>query len=488
MAEVLDAHAIEGFVEAFLIDTFEERRAIAPCHRAWWEMVTLPDQQVVFAAPRGHAKSTNVNHAYGLAAALFQFHPFQLKVSKTYALACEKLEQAKQELLTNEKLRRVFRLKRLIREREDDFIAEMTDGYKFRMMALGMQQATRGRSWGTMRPTLIQLDDAEDDEEVMNRERRDKAMAWFLKTLLPMGGEKTQIRVYGTVLHADSLLMRLINMKSWRSGVWEACDETVSEESILWPEKFPRERLLQIKQTYIDAGNLAAFNMEYRNIAFDTSSGYFRKEDFIGVSDDELNDKRLTYYVGGDFAISTKERRDYTVFFVAGLDEEGFLYVVDLYRGRWDGNQIIDEMLGIERAYAPAQWFVESGAILKALGPAIELRMRAEGETGLYMNLVPMIPTKDKEARARSIQARMRGRGVRWRKDAHWYPDLVDEFLQFPRGNHDDMIDAAAHLGMGLAKMVTPVSEDDELDFEYREARREAVSFGHDGRSSITGY
>lgn len=478
----LNAANIEGFVKAFLLDRYEERRPIADCHREWWKLVTLPYPNIALGAPRGHAKTTNINHAYGLAAALFQVHPFQLKVSKTYALACEKVDQAKQEIVNNEKLKHVFRLKAIIRDRENDFIAEMADGYKFRMMALGMQQATRGLSWGTMRPTLIQCDDAEDDEEVMNRERREKAMSWFLKTLLPMGGERTQVRVYGTILHADSLLANLLKMEAWHGKIWEACDDTVSEESILWPEKFSRERLLAIKQNYINAGNLAAFNMEYRNIARDTTSGYFRPEDFVGIADDELARKKLTYYVGGDFAISTKERRDYTAFVVGGMDEDGFLYIVDVVRGRWDANQIIEEMLAIERAYSPEQWFVESGAILKALDAALEIKMR---EAGMYMNLVPMVPTKDKESRARSFQARTRGRGVRYRKEASWYADYEDEFLQFPRGTNDDQVDGSAHLGMGLAKMVTPLTADEEDEVEMEFQRRETMSFG---RSLTTGY
>ena len=481
---LLDATTIAGFVDHFLIEGYNERRATPACHREWWRMVTSPHKKVVLAAPRGHGKSTAINHAYGLCAALFKQHPFQLKVSKTYALACEKIEQAKQELLTNDKIKHIFALRKIIRDRENDFIAEMDDGYKFRMMALGMQQATRGLSWGTMRPTLIQGDDLEDDEEVMSRDRRDKGMNWIMKTLLPMGGEQTDIRIYGTILHNDSCLMRLINMKSWKARIWEACDDTVAQESILWPDKFPRERLLSIKQDYIDSGSLAGFNMEYRNIATDTTSGYFRKEDLVAMKPDDV-ERKYTYYVAVDFAISTKERRDYTVMLVGGVDEAGVLYVIDVVRKRLDGNQIIEEMIAIERAYHPEQWFLEDGAIRKALGPALELAMRAADDHGLYLNMQPMTPTKDKESRARSIQARMRARAVRFRSDASWYPDFEDELLQFPRGNHDDQVDALAWLGLGLAKMVVPLTEDEEEEEELFTARRENMSFG---RSVVTGY
>ena len=155
----LTADSIEGFVDYFLRERFDESKPVAECHREWWQLVCQKDKYIAFAAPRGHAKSTAVNHSYGLAAALFKAHPFQLKVSKTHDLACEKIEQAKQELLTNEKLKGIFELDEIERDRENDFIVRMKDGYKFRMMALGMQQATRGRSWNTIRPTLIIGDD-----------------------------------------------------------------------------------------------------------------------------------------------------------------------------------------------------------------------------------------------------------------------------------------------------------------------------------------
>jgi len=479
----LTAASIEGFMDQFIRADLHESKPVADCHRAWWRLVCRKEKNIVFAAPRGHAKSTAVNHAYGLAASLFEAHPFQLKISKTYALACEKVEQAKQELLTNQKIRGIFQLDEILRDRENDFIAQMVSGYKFRMMALGMGQATRGLSWGSMRPTLILGDDMEDQDEVMNSERREKGMRWVMNTLLPMGGDNTLIRIFGTILHNDSMLLRLIRM--WDGKIWEACDEQITQESILWKEKFPRERLVKIKDDYVKAGNVAGFNMEYRNIAIDTSSGFFRPEDFRPLTEDDEK-KQFTYYCGVDFAISTRERRDYTVMVVAGLCPEGVLYIVDVVRGRWDGNQIIEEMLALERAYRPQEWYIEAGAIQKALGPAMEIRMREEEEgKGLYMNLCPMTPSVDKERRARSIQARIRARAVKFHKNASWFPDFEQELIQFPRGTHDDQVDALAWIGLGLSRMTTPLTVAENEEFEFEREKRETVTLG---RSATTGY
>lgn len=484
----LNAFTIEGFCELFLLDRFEERRPIADCHRSWWRLMCSAHPRVAFAAPRGHAKTTGANHTFGLAASLFQAHPYQLKVSKTYELACERVQQAKAELETNDKLRDQFKFKRFTRERENDFVGELEGGYQFRMQAIGMNQAVRGMSWGTMRPTLIQGDDMEDDEEVLSPDRREKGLRWVLNTLLPMGGDSTVFRIYGTVLHMDSVLVKLMKMRSWKSAIYEACDADVSEESILWPEKFSRNRLLEIKQIYIDAGNPAGFNMEYRNIAIDTTSGFFRPEDFRPMSEED-HKKSKTYYVGGDLAFSKRERRDWTVLYVGGLDDEGVLHIVDERRGRWDGNEVIDQMYQIHEAWEPEEWFIESGAIKETLGAALELRMAKEG----YLNVCPrLIPTKDKAVRAVPIQARMRSRGIRFDTESSWFEDMKQEMLEFAqegtRGQHDDRVDALAWLGQGIKRMVQPQTEEEDDAEELWMAKREAKQMVTISGDRWTGY
>lgn len=487
---VLTAEDIEGFTKVFLLPNYDEARPIPAVHRKWWADVTSAHPRVVIAAPRGHAKSTALNHAYGLAASLFKQHPFQIKISRTYALAVEKLRQAKEELLKNERLRAVFRLKDMARDTENDFIAVMEDDYQFRMYALGMEQAVRGFSWGTYRPTLFNGDDMEDDEQVLNPESRRKAMNWVMNTLMPMGASNAVYRFYGTILHQESVLAQLIRSPRWKGSIYEACDGDIAEDSILWPELFPVERLRDLKEMYSGVQNLAGFNREYRNKAKADEVGYFRDSDFHGMNEED-HKKRKTFYVGGDLAFSKKQYRDYTVFSVGGVDEDGILHIVDERRGRWSGNEVIDEMYSINEAWHPDEWFIESGAIKETLGAALELRMRKEG----FLNICPdLIPTQDKAVRAMPFQARMRSRGVKWDKDAAWFhehqSELTDFSQQGTRGAHDDRVDADAWLGQGLRRMQTPISVEEEDEIDLKLARIEARSFtsGMSYTKRVTGY
>jgi phage terminase large subunit-like protein len=94
---------------------------------------------------------------------------------------------------------------------------------------------------------------------------------------------------------------------------------------------------------------------------------------------------------------------------------------------------------------------------------------------------------KDKVQRARSIQARLRIKGVRFDHSADWYPAFEDEMLTFPRGKHDDQVDALAYLGLMLDNMVEAQTNDEIEEEIYADELRKAGA-AYDGRSAITGY
>lgn len=483
----LSAEAVEGFIGEFLLPTYSQRRPFKEFHREILRDCCSEAPHVALALPRGHSKSATVNLGYSLAAAMLRIEPYQIKVSRTRKIASEFLGTVKWQLSDNERLRDAFGVLPVElwpRDTEDDFICKFEDGYQIRMTSFGCEQPMRGTNWNTVRPGLVIGDDMEDDEQVLSPDRREKVFNWFMSTLMPIGTPATKFRVIGTILHAESLLQGLLDSEGWHSRTYEACDADVSEPSLLWPELWSEPALKREKKMYVEQNNLVKFNMEYRNIAVDLSSGFFLPTDFVATEDSDTPKPR-TYYVGVDYAISTAERRDYTVMVVGGVDHDGFLEIVDLRKGRWDGKRIIDEMFAIQEAWKPEQWFVEAGSIQKALGAALEIEQRRHS---VYLNLNLMVPTKDKSSRARSIQARMRSKGVRFDRRTAWFPDLEQEMIQFPRGGHDDQVDAMAWLGLGLANMIAPpTSEESELD-QRRALRHERETMTGQMFGGICGY
>jgi predicted phage terminase large subunit-like protein len=495
---MLDAETIQGFVGSLLVHKFDGATKIPEVHKEWWKLCTEGGNYVAIAAPRSHAKSTSITFSYLLAAVLFRSAQFVILVSDTETQASLFLGDIKQELIDNDDLISLFGIKQFVKLSETDIIVEMDDGHKFRIIAKGAEQKLRGLKWNNKRPDLILCDDLENDEVVQNQERREKFRRWFYGALLPVKSERGKIVIVGTILHMDSLLERLmpvlsapttinddIRQTSTKKGLWNAVKYRAHNEDfskILWEDRFSKERLKEIREGYLFQGMPDLYSQEYLNYPIDESTSYFRRDDFLPLTQEDY-EGRVAYYTGVDFAISTREKSDYTVIATVGVTQSGDILVTDIRRGRWDSQEIIEEMFSVQRRYRPELFITESGAIEKAIGPFLKKQMM---ERNIYLNLHPMVPTKDKLSRARSLQARMRAGGIRFNMDATWYPILEDEMARFPKDRHDDQVDALSWIGLVLDKLVEAPSQAEEEEDAYNEMIAE--SSGSLGRNSITGY
>ena len=199
----------------------------------------------------------------------------------------------------------------------------------------------------------------------------------------------------------------------------------------------------------------------------------------------EDNKKSLHYYISVDLAISKDDTADYSVFVVGGMDENRHLHIKDVIRERLDGREIVDTILTLEKIYKPECIGIEEMQVTKAIGPFLREEMIRQGVFPSIVNLKH--GGKDKISRARSVQARMRARSIKFDKGAEWYPKFEDELCTFPRGKHDDQVDAFAYLGLLLDKMVeAPTIQQQEEEDYYNELRS---SDEHEsGRSEYTGY
>jgi predicted phage terminase large subunit-like protein len=494
----LTADQIHGFSAALLHSRFDDPAPFPAVHLDWWKLFCSPHQKVAIAAPRGHAKSTAITHTCMLAAMLFRERDFGLIVSDTEGQAIQFLGDIKRELLDNDDLREVFGVKRLKKDSEKVIICEMQDGHEFCIMAKGSNQKVRGMKWHNKRPNLIICDDLENDEIVMNDERRIKFRQWLFNALLPAGSKNCIVRIVGTILHMDSALERLMpketdpntvhghlamwskEKNTWLSVRYRAHNEDFSH--ILWPEMFSKERLLGIRQDYIEQGFPEGYSQEYLNRPIDEDNAYYKQDHFLPLSTVKAHGE---YYIGADLAISEKDTRAYTVFVVGKLLASGILQIVDVIRFRGDGLEIVDMILDLERRYKPEWFAIEEENIAKSIGPFLREKMQA---TGVYPTLVPdMTPTKDKMKRGKSMQARVRAHTVEFDMEAPWWPDFMNELLYFPRGAYKDQADAFHNIGLGFDRMA-PVPTDEELEEEEWEEEYNIYLQDLNLGESITGY
>lgn len=503
----LNSDLIHGFVQSLLAKRFDGASQIPWFHKEWWDLACSKEEFIAISAPRSHAKSTAITFCYTLAAILFRQSSFAIICSGTSATSVLFLQDIKNEIMDNEELVSLFGIKKnedgkvvLAKDTEDDIIIEFEDGYKARIMAKGAEQKLRGIKWGSKRPDLLIGDDLEDDEQVLNKDRREKFRKWFYGAFIPCRALHGKVIIVGTILHLDSLLERLMPSETskytvkedlkyystksfgmWKSIKYKAHNSDYSE--ILWKERYDEKWFKEKYEEYVLQGLPDVYAQEFLNQPIDESNALFRRSDFLPLRKDD-KEVTLHYYIAADLAISEKQRSDYTVFAVGGLDENGFLHIKNIIRDRLDGMGIVDTILMLQRIYKPEIFALEDGAISKSIGPFLKEQMI---KTGTFPNIHLLKPSQDKITRSRSIQARMRAGAVKFDKDADWYQPLEDEVCRFPRDRHDDQVDAISYLGLIVDKMIDAPTKAEQEEEEYEEEYQQSgLSFS--GANPICGY
>jgi len=173
---------------------------------------------------------------------------------------------------------------------------------------------------------------------------------------------------------------------------------------------------------------------------------YFRR-DWLHSYD--IRPAHLTVYGASDYAV-TSDGGDYTVHVVVGVDAEGRLYLLDLWRGQTSSDVWIDAWCDLVTKWRPVEWAEESGQILSGVGPFLQRRAI---ERGAWTYRRQFASRGDKAVRAQSIRGRAAMVGLYLPAQADWRSTLEAEMLTFPAGKHDDQVDALGLVGQLLDHM-----------------------------------
>ena len=307
------------------------------------------------------------------------------------------------------------------------------------------------------------------DDPVKNREdaesdfNRDLVWDWYTSTaytrLAPGGG----MLVILTRWHDDDLAGRLLRATAEGADEWEVVkypalaekeEEFRETGEALHPERYNLDALTKIQKA-IGPRDWSAL---YQQNPVSDEGEYFTRSMIQYFDFKEVDFERMKFYCAWDLAIGQRDRNDYSVGMVIGVDEYERLHVVDVVRGRYDGFELVERILDLYEKWKPLAVGIEKGHIEMAIGPFLEKRVQ---ERRLYEAYFYPLKTgrRDKEARARAIQGRMQQGMVFFPKDPVWSGPLVAELLRFPNGTHDDQVDSLAWLGLMMFEFVTYVEK-----------------------------
>jgi predicted phage terminase large subunit-like protein len=227
--------------------------------------------------------------------------------------------------------------------------------------------------------------------------------------------------------------------------------------SALWPERKGLDFLAEAKRM-----DPRTFNALYMGRPTADDGAYFKAEYIVEYGPEDLPGD-LKFFGASDHAVSTKQDRDPTVLGCIGVDDHDDIWVLpDLVWDRMQTDRTVEELLIKFKLHKPELWWMESELISKSFGPFLHKRMLEEK---VYVTIDEVVPSKDKQTRARAIQGRMSMRKVHFPRFAPWFQDAKRELLQFPHGAHDDFVDWLAHVGAGLIKArgarSTPANENE---------------------------
>jgi predicted phage terminase large subunit-like protein len=301
---------------------------------------------------------------------------------------------------------------------------------------------------------LIIDDPLKNAEEAESVERRQLIWNWYGSTaytrLAPGGG----VLIIQTWWHDDDLAGRLMaEMKGDPEAdqfeivkypaVAEEDEAFRMKGEALHPDRYDLPALERIKRT-LGGDRGRYWSALYQQNPVPAEGAFFTNDMFM-YRTEALSLEHMIVYQAWDFAIGEKRYNDYTVGVTAAVDYDDNIHLLDVVRFRSaDSAKIARSVLDTYQRYADVQIVgVEDGQIWRGFKPLLQRMMI---ERRIYPTFHEHRPLTDKQVRAQPLQGRMVLKRVTFPRSAEWLGPLRQEFLRFPAGMHDDIVDAVAWL------------------------------------------
>lgn len=441
-----------------------------------------PTNRICWAAPRGHAKSAYLSNTFPVHQVVYKKRRYILIISETERMSQRFVEWVGNQLKFNKKLREDFGefLSPNSRINDSDNIEGfVTMGGFTKVQAASIGKQLRGARHGSSRPDLLVLDDLESAKNTNTKELRDKNFHWYNSVVNPIGDPKRTGFIYmGTLVHGQGLLPAVLQRSDYRGRIysailsdpthpelWEKAEEILrnvenpnredevmsfyydnkdmmdSGVQTLWPDRFSYLDLIKIK---VNVGS-RAFSSEYLNKPSDSETCIFREDMFQYFDDRELFDasgRRINLDIYGfwDIAVGRNDRADYNAIVIIGRDKRtGVMYILDAWAAKVPAHKALEVAEQKIKQFRPKIFGVET--IQMQYEMYRQLRERLV-KAGIYhTRLLSMKPTAKKEDRIENIEPLVEGGYIRFKKSHRL---LLEQMVQFPNGDHDDLPDALA--------------------------------------------
>lgn len=303
-----------------------------------------------------------------------------------------------------------------------------------------------GTTTGRGADVLLIDDPIANREEAESKTVREAVWNWYTSTAYTRLEKNGAIIIIMTRWHTDDLVGRVLEKAKETGEIWtrisfpaiaEEDEEFRKKGEALWPAKKGLEELEAIRS--LNVYDWFAL-WQQRPVASETQE--FKKEWFKYYQTEDLLTKDLYYYTMVDLAGDKETSDNNVIVTVAKEKTKPEIYVVDVMAGHLDPGQVVDYLFQLKAKYG-FRWVrcgIEAVAYQKSLMYWIREKQKTQG---IYFDVVEMAARGSKEVRIRGLIPMYKA-GVIYHHAS--MIDLEEELLVFPKGKHDDRIDALAYM------------------------------------------
>ena len=305
--------------------------------------------------------------------------------------------------------------------------------------AVGVGGALTGRG-----ANLLIIDDpVKNREEAESLVIRDKIYNWYTSTAYTRLEKNAAVILIMTRWHADDLAGRLLakeNGDEWEVVKFPAI--AVKDEprrkagEALWEEKYSIKTLEKIKNTL----GVYDWSALYQQEPIISETQEFKPEYYQYRTMEEVRALMTRNTLTIDTAISQKESADFNGYCLNFVDQEN-KWNIKAWRAKESPKQLINNLFVLTENYDIDEIGIEKTIYLQAIRPFLEDEMRRRNK---FLRIRELQHGQiNKETRIRGILPRYENKSV-YHITGHC-KDLEEEQLQFPKGTHDDVLDAEAY-------------------------------------------
>lgn len=195
---------------------------------------------------------------------------------------------------------------------------------------------------------------------------------------------------------------------------------------------------------YVAWGYASSNSAQYLNDPIPDEAAVFRKEWFKYVEIEDWRGRMVNRYMAIDPAISLSKEADYTGIVICDIDQFGTILVRHVDKLRLTPSDLIRHVFFLADQYKPNSIGIEAVAFQKTLQYFLNEEMRRRGK---YLPLREISPQdRTKGERIKALQPLYANGKILHSKAVRNLSLLEDELTRFPRGKHDDVIDAFSYL------------------------------------------